>query len=106
MQQENIDALVSLTGELKANVILNNGLNNQLQRAAGGFMNRMEAQMVESKPNNAEQMGELIHILLGKSNADFETFCWMLRNANYGVWADVLEKQAKKPKGKSGTHVL
>ena len=106
MQQWNIDALVSLTGELKENVIINNGLDNKLPRAAGGFMSNLEAQMVESKPNNAAQMGELIRILVGKSNADFGIFCQMLRNVDYGVWADVLEEKAMKLKGKSGTHVL
>ena len=106
MEEWNRDALVSLQGELKENVIVNNGLNNKLQRAAGGFMARAEAQAVESKPSNAEQMGELIRILLGKRNADFRTFCRMLRQTNYGLWADELERKASEFRGEPGTHVL
>ena len=36
------------------NVIMKNGLNNKLQKAAGGFMSREEALAVESKTSNAE----------------------------------------------------
>ena len=36
------------------NVIMKNGLNNKLQKAAGGFMGREEALAVESKTSNAE----------------------------------------------------
>ena len=60
--------------QLKRYVIMNTGLINKLQKAAGGFMNQAEAEAVESKSNNAEQMGELIRILLGKRNADFKIF--------------------------------
>ena len=35
-------------------------------------MRQGEALAVESKPSSAEQMGELIQILLGKGNADFK----------------------------------
>ena len=105
MEEWNKDALVSLQGELKENVIVNNGLNNKLQRAAGGFMARAEAQAVESKPNNAEQMGELIRILLGKRNADFKTFCTLLRQTNNGLWATELERKASKFRGELGMHV-
>ena len=106
MEKWNKDALVALQGELKKNVIVNNGLNNKLQKAAGGFMNEEEAQAVESKPSNAEQVGELIRILLGKGNADFETFCRMLRQSNYSVWSDQLERRAREFRGEPGAHVL
>ena len=105
MEECNKDALASLEGELKLNVIMNTGLINKLQKAAGGFMDRAEAQAVESKPNNAEQMGELIRILLGKRNADFKIFCTMLQKSNYGLWADELEKKAREFRGRPGTHV-
>ena len=82
------------------------GLNNKLQKAAGGFMSREEALAVESKPSNAEQMGELIRILLGKGNADFRTFCTMLRQSNYSVWADELERKAREFRRETGAHVL
>ena len=94
MKDWNKDALDFLQGELKDNVIMNLGLINRLQLAAGGFMMRSEAQAVVSKPNNAEQMGELIRILLGKRNADFHIFCTMLRDSNYALWADELERKA------------
>ena len=106
MKEWNRDVLVSLQGDLKVNVIMKNGLNNKLQKAAGGFMSREEAQAVESKPSNAEQMGELIRILLGKGNADFRTFCTMLRQSNYSVWADELERKAREFRGETGAHVL
>ena len=86
-------------------VIMENGLNNKLQKAAGGFMSREEAQTVESRPNN-KQMGELIRILLGKRNADFRTFCTMLRQSNYSVWADELEKKAREFRREPGAHVF
>ena len=106
MEEWNRDALVALQGELKKNVIVNNGLNNKLQKATGGFMNEEEAQVVESKPSNAEQMGELIRILLGKGNEDFSTFCRMLRQSNYSVWSDQLERRAREFRGEPGVHVL
>ena len=102
----NKDALVSLQGDLKLNVLMKTGLVNKLQRAAGGFMDRAEAQSVESKPNNAEQMGELIRILLGKSNADFNIFCTMLHQCNYGLWADALERKAREFREEPGMQVL
>ena len=106
MKKWNRDALVSLRGDLKHKVIMNTGLIDKLQEAAGGFMNEAEAQAVESKPNNAEQMGELIRILLGKRNSHFCTFCTMLRQSDYGLWADELERKAGEFRGEPGTHVL
>lgn len=98
------EALVSLQQKLKVRVIMRIGLINKLQKAAGGFMDEAEAQAVESMPNNAEQMGELIRILLGKGNADFRIFCTMLRLTNYSVWADELEKEATEFKKEEGRH--
>ena len=106
MSEWNRDALVSLQGDLKLNVIMNTGLVNKLQKAAGGFMDRAEAQSVESKPNNAEQMGELIWILLGKSNAEFNIFCTMLRQCNYSSWADALERKARESREEPGRQVF
>ena len=97
-------ALVALTADLKENVIINHGLNNKLEDVAGGFMNRAEAQVVRSKQNSHEQMGQLIDILLGKRNKDFNTFCKMLQESNNGVWADQLKARARELKRKSGKH--
>ena len=106
MEEWNREALVSLQGKLKYDVIMNLELINRLQLAAGGFMVQSEAQAVESKPNNAEQMGELIRILLGKRNADFHIFCTMLRQSNYALWADELERKAREFRREPGTCVL
>ena len=105
MTKWNRNALDALRGELKEKVIMEHGLNDRLVTAAGGFMNEREAQAVLSKPNNAEQMGELISILLGQSEADFGTFCAMLRDVGYGVWAIELEKKAKWFKHISGAYI-
>ena len=85
---------------------MNTGLIDMLQKAAGGFMSQAEAQAVESKPNNAEQMGELIRILLGKRNAVFKTFCTMLRQSNNGLWAEELERKAREISREPGMQVL
>ena len=108
MKKWNSSALTALRGDLKKKVIIQNGLVDKLETAAGGFMNEAEAQLVEShKPNNANQMDELIKILQGKSNAAFGTFCRMLRDVGYETWAAELEKKAKEFKGESsGTFVI
>lgn len=107
MEEWNRDALVSLQEKLKLNVRIQPGLVNKLQKAAGGFMSDAEAQAVMSKQGNAEQMGELIQILLGKSNRDFKIFCKMLRQSNYDLWANELGKKAREFKGEpAGTFVL
>ena len=106
MKKWNVKALTALKGELKSKIIVNNGLNDILEKDAGGFMSEAEAQRVESKSSNAEKMEEIIQILKGKSDAHFGTFCQMLRQVEYDVWADALEKKAGENKGASGTHVL
>ena len=106
MEEWNREALISLQEQLKLKVIMNTGLINKLQKAAGGFMNQAEAQAVESKPNNAEQMGELIRILLGKRNADFKIFCTMLHQSNYCLWSEELERKAREFSVQPGMQVL
>ena len=106
MSKWNRDALVSLQGDLKLNVLMKTGLVNKLQKAADGFMDEEEAQSVESKPDNSEQMGQLIRILLGKSNADFIIFCTMLRQCNYSLWADALERKAREFREEPGMQVF
>lgn len=96
--------MVKLKGDLKLNVILKNGLCDKLERAAGGFLNQGEAARVLAMPDNTQQMGELIDVLRGKTNADFRIFCAMLRDCNYKVWADSLEAKARESKGEPGTH--
>ena len=106
MEEWNRDALISLQEKLKLNVRIKTGLVNKLQKAAGGFMSEAEAQAVMSKQTNAEQMGEIIQILLGKTNRDFKILCRMLRQSNYDLWANELEKKAREFKGEPGRLVL
>ena len=104
MKEWNRNALDALRGKLKENVIMKNGLNDRLVTVARGFMSGTEAQAVLSKTSNADQMGELISILLGKSDADFGTFCAMLRAVKYEVWANELEKKAEWFRQTSGAY--
>ena len=96
MSPWNIDALVSLQGDLKLKVLMSTGLSDKLQKVAGGFMNEAEEQQVRKQHGDDEQMGKLIEILKGKQDEDFITFLEMLRGANYGVWAKKLERKAKE----------
>ena len=98
----NIDALVSLQGDLKLKVLMNTGLSDKLQTAAGGFLSATEEQQVKEEQVNSRQMSKLIEILKGKQDKDFITFLKMLQSTNYGVWAKELEKKAEEfKKGKS-----
>lgn len=81
------------------------GLTDILEKVAGGFMSNEEADSVRKMSNDAERMEELIRILLGKGNSDFKIFCEMLRKCNYRLWADELEKEARKCKTEAGNHV-
>ena len=96
MSPWNDDALVSLKERLKLNVSMNTGLCDRLEKAAGGFMSRPEAQMVTGLSSKNEQIDKIIETLRGKTNEDFATFCTMLRETNYVVWADELEKEAER----------
>ena len=87
------------------NVTMKNGLN-KLQKAPGEFMSQGEALAVKSKASNAEPMGELIWILLGKGNTDFRIFCTMLHQSNYSAWVDELERNSREFRGETGAHVL
>ena len=100
----NDDALVSLRESLKLNVSMNAGLTDRLEKAAGGFMSRREAQTVRELSSNSEQIDKVIETLRGKTNKDFNTFCTMLRETNHVVWAVELEKEAERfKKGGKGT---
>ena len=96
MKKWSIDALNALKADFKLKINMNHGLSDKLEIAAGGFMTAREAQAVLSRPSNAEQMEELLRILCGKREADFTTFCKMLRKSNNSVWADTLEGKARE----------
>lgn len=106
MAEWNKNALHSLLEDFKLHIIVSISLIDKLHKAAGGFMDGAEVQKVRSMPSDAEQMGELIRILLGKRNEDFNIFCTLLRKSNYPARADQLEKKARQFRGEPGTHVL
>ena len=89
------------------NVLMSTGLSSKLEKVTGGFMSRSEAQMVRQLPNNREQIDRVVEILRGKGDEEFQTFCVMLRENNYTVWADELEREAEhfKTRGEKGTCV-
>ena len=105
MSYWNDAALVSLRERLNLNVILSTGLSGKLEKPAGGFMSRGEAQMIRELPSNSEQTNRVIEILRGKGDEDFQTFCVMLRECNYAVWADELEKEAERFKTRGGNGI-
>ena len=96
MSHWNDAALVSLRERLNLNVVLSTGLSGKLEKPAGGFMSQGEAQMISELPSNSEQINGIIETLRGKGDEDFQTFCVMLRESNYAVWADELEKEAER----------
>ena len=106
MSPWNDDALVSLKESLKLNVLMNIGLVDKLEKAAGGFMSRAEAQIVRALPSNSDQIGRVIETLRGKADEDFDTFCAMLRDSNNGTWADQLKREAQLRRGGKGTYTV
>ena len=94
MSPWNDDALAALTEKLKLNVATNTGLTDKLERAAGGFMDRGEAQKVTEQPSGSEQMDKIIKILRGKDDEAFLKFCEILCEINYSNWAHELKKEA------------
>ena len=88
--------MVSLKGNLKSYVLVKTSLRDFLETPAGGFMSKTEADSVTALPNNGDQMDKIIEILQGKGDEDFQTFCKILRNANYRHWASELEKKAEE----------
>ena len=102
MSPWNRDALVFLQEKLQLRVLMDSGLSNSLEKAAGGFMNEFEAQTVREQPGNIKQMNKVIDILCGKGNEDFGTFLQMLRRTNNGVWADELKRKAEELKREKG----
>ena len=101
MAEWNANALVALKGKLKSGITMIT-LSDMLERPAGGFMNAAEALSVTAKTGDMEQVGHIIKILQGKGDEDFATFCRMLRQCNYEVWARELELTAERFKTSEG----
>ena len=102
MSPWNDDALVSMRESLKLHVSMDTGLTDKLEKAAGGFMSRREAQMVRDLSSNSKQIDKVIETLRGKTNKDFVTFCAMLRETNHMVWSVELEREAERFKNGGG----
>ena len=101
MAKWNADALVALKGKLTSNIKMIK-LPNMLEKPAGGFLDKAEAQSVKDKSGDVEQVGHLVEILQGKGDEDFATFCRMLRQCNYEGWARELESTAERLKASEG----
>ena len=104
MSPWNRDALVSLREKLQLHVLMETGLGNRLEKAAGGFMSGFEAATVRQQPGNIEQMSKVIEILCGKGDKDFSTFLKMLQSTNNEVWAEELERKAEELKREKGVY--
>ena len=104
MSKWNVNALEALKGKLKLNVRMFQ-LVDMLHTAAGGFMNSAEAQSVRDKTGDAQQIEEVIDILRGRGDEEFATFCKMLRQCNYQVWARQLELTAEKLRSDGMEHL-
>ena len=90
-------ALRRYNPELRTEIIVNNLLPD-LHRDAGGFLTDVESLTVSSKRCNVGQVDELITILLTKENADFDSFCHILKKGDYGHWSEVLSQSAASAK--------
>ena len=91
MSDCNSNALTALRLELKTKIVMGPHLINMLEIPAGGFMTTAEAQSVRNAESPMEQ---LIAILLGKGDKEFDIFCDMLEKSNYCVWAVKLKQVA------------
>ena len=101
MSKWNTYALIKLTGKLKLNVGMF-ALAYILEKPAGGFMSRSEAQSVRAKIGEQQQMEQVIDILLGNGDIEFAVFCKLLRLSNYEAWARQLELEAERFKTSLG----
>ena len=102
MSPWNDDALISLREKLKLHLLMNTGLSDKLEKAAGGFMDHSEAQTVTEQPGRRAQIEQVIEILRGKRDEDFACFLEMLRATNNSVWAEELRKKAEQFKREYG----
>lgn len=101
MAKWNRDALVALRRKLKENLTMTE-LGDMLEKPAGGFMSCAEARSVTDLSGDSKQIGQIIEVLCGKGDRDFATFCEMLRQSNYEVWANNLESTAESFKKHEG----
>ena len=114
MRKSRKQALTKLTGELRENVkVESSGIDDYLLALGTpdclGFLNAPEKEAVMSKTANRDKVGEIIKILLGKSDADFVNFCEILKKCGYGPWSERLNMEAERFRATSGkccVHVM
>ena len=99
MSNYNSSALLAFREKLKRNVAMKPHLIDMLEKPAGGFMTRAEAQSVRSAD---DPMGRLIEILLSKGDKEFNTLCDMLERSNHSTWAHTLRHKAESYRGMEG----
>ena len=99
MSDYNLKALIALRPDLKIGVKMQPLLIDMLQPPTGGFMNPAEEQSVQNAENPME---ELIAILLGKGDKEFNTFCDMLEMSNHRGWANRLRQEAEWYRKRNG----
>ena len=99
MSDYNSNALIAFREKLKTCVAMKPHLIDMLEKQAGGFMTRAEAQSVR---NAEDPMGWLIEILLGKGDEEYSTFCDMLDKSNHCGWAKRLRQEPKPNRQKEG----
>ena len=88
--------MLFLREKLKLKVLMNSGLIDKLERAAGGFMSEYETKMVRQLPNISAQVDRAIETLRGKGDRDFKIFCKMLCDSNQVVRADELKRMTEQ----------
>lgn len=67
-----------------------------LRCGEGGFLTEEEYASITDQSDNAEQMDELMKVLLTKKDKDFESFCNLLEKHSYRWWSEKLKEAAGK----------
>ena len=93
MSENRRKSLTALLPEFQTKLLLDN-IKSHLHTDAGGVLNDLEMDEVFCERSQAKQVSELIRILRGKSDADFEAFCRVLINNGYACWARQLKEKA------------
>lgn len=96
MSAHNDKALTKLKDQLVLNLSLDTGLGTKLEKAAGGFMDRFEAQNIMQQPTMNKKIDAMIELLRTKDDVDFQTFLDMLVKSNNTVWANELRRTANE----------
>lgn len=71
-------------------------LLRDLHCGEGGFLTKEECASITGQSDNAEQVDELMNILMTKKDEDFELFCNVLEKHGYRWWSNKLKEAAGK----------